>query len=142
MCSSDLLTGCTRGIGDTMPTYHMSGRTVTGLQYSTALARGWNTGITLSDTVQGFREYLRLWSSDNYGQILVFNPDGGGIYYWDPTTGLSAGGAVMERGKNILDFPGADGYAPSIAGNVLVTEERHIVAFSVNDTSEIGRAHV
>ena len=131
------LTGCTRGIGDTMPTYHMSGRTVTGLQYSTALERGWNTGITLSDTVQGFREYLRLWSSDNYGQILVFNPDGGGIYYWDPTTGLSAGGAVMERGKNILDFPGADGYAPSIAGNVLVTEERHIVAFSVNDTSAV-----
>ena len=127
------LTGCTRGFGDTMATSHLSGRTVTGLQYSVANARGWNTGITLSDTVQGFREYLRLWSSDNYGQMLVFNPDRGGVYYWDPGTSLSGGGQVTARALDLLDYPSADGYAPYVAANVLVTEERHIVAFGTND---------
>lgn len=127
------LTGCTRGFGDTMATDHMSGRTVTGLQYSIANARGWNTGITLSDSVQGFREFLRLWSSDNYGQMLIFNPDGGGVYYWDPGTSLSGGGQVTARAINLLDYPTADGYAPYVASNVLVTEERHIVAFGTND---------
>lgn len=131
--TSTSLTGCTRGFGQTMPTYHLSGRTVTGLQYSNALARGWNTGITLSDTVQGFRQYLRLWSSDMYGQMLVFNPDNGGVYYWDAGTSLSAGGQVTARAINLLDYPGADGYAPYVAANVLVTEERHIVAFGTND---------
>jgi hypothetical protein len=133
--TSTSLVGCTRGFGDTTATGHMAGAEVTGLQYSTDLARGWNTGITLSDTNQGFREYLRLWSSDNYGQILIFNPDGGGVYYWDPADSLSPGGAVTERAKNILDYPLADNYAPSVASNVLVTEERHIVAFGVNNTS-------
>jgi hypothetical protein len=127
------LTGCTRGFGDTMATDHLSGRTVTGLQYSVANARGWNTGITLSDSVQGFREFLRLWSSDYYGQMLVFNPDGGGVYYWDPGTSLSGGGQVTARAINLLDYPSADGYAPVVAANVLVTEERHIVAFGTND---------
>ena len=58
--TSNSLTGCTRGFGETKPTYHLADRIVTGLQYSTALERGWNTGITLSDTVQGFREYLQI----------------------------------------------------------------------------------
>lgn len=127
------LIGCTRGIGDTMATSHLSGRTVTGLQYSTALSRPWNTGITLSDSVQGFREYLRLWSSDIYGQVLIFNPADGPVYYWDPGTSLSGGGQVTARGINLLNYPGADGYAPYVASNILVTEERHIVAFGTND---------
>ena len=127
------LTGCTRGFGDTMATSHLSGRTVTGLQYSVANARPWNTGITLSDTVQGFRQYLRLWSSDIFGQVLIFNPANGPVYYWDPGTSLSGGGQVTARGIDLLDYPSADGYAPYVAGNVLVTEERHIVAFSTND---------
>lgn len=133
--TSTSLTGCTRGSGQTSATSHLSGRTVTGLQYSTDLARAWNTGITLSDSVEGFRQYLRLWSSDNYGQMLVFNPANGPVYYWDAATGvgLSSSGEVISRGIDILDFPGADGYGPVVASNVLVTEERHIVAFSTND---------
>ena len=30
----------------------------------------------------GVGSQLRLWSQSNYGQNLVFNPRGGGIYYW------------------------------------------------------------
>lgn len=131
--TSTSLTGCTRGFGQTMATGHMSGRTVTGLQYSTDLARAWNTGITLSDTVEGFRQYLRLWSSDVFGQMLVFNPADGPVYYWDPSTSLSGGGQITARGIDILDFPGADGYGPYVASSIAVTEERHIVAFGTND---------
>lgn len=131
--TSTSLTGCTRGFGQTSATSHLSGRTVTGLQYSIANARAWNTGITLSDTVEGFQQYLRLWSSDMYGQVLIFNPDNGGVYYWDAGTSLSGGGQVTARAIDLLDYPSADGYAPYVASNVLVTEERHIVAFGTND---------
>jgi hypothetical protein len=30
---------------------------------------------------------VRLWSQSNFGEDLVFGPRGGGIYYWDATTG-------------------------------------------------------
>lgn len=29
------------------------------------------------------------WTSDNWGQILLACPEGGGIYYWDPTGGFT-----------------------------------------------------
>lgn len=28
------------------------------------------------------------WTTDNWGEILIANPRGGGIYYWDPTGGF------------------------------------------------------
>jgi hypothetical protein len=40
----------------------------------------WGVGVTGTDPV-------RLWSQYNFGEDLVFGPRGGGIYYWDATTG-------------------------------------------------------
>jgi hypothetical protein len=40
----------------------------------------WGVGVTGIDPV-------RLWSQQNFGEDLVFGPRGGGIYYWDATTG-------------------------------------------------------
>jgi len=44
----------------------------------------WGNGAPVS-TVFGA---LRLWSQQNFGEDLVFNPRGGGLYYWDATLGL------------------------------------------------------
>lgn len=40
----------------------------------------WGVGVTGTDPV-------RLWSQYNFGEDLIFGPRGGGIYYWDATTG-------------------------------------------------------
>lgn len=40
----------------------------------------WGVGTTGVDPV-------RLWSQSNFGEDLIFGPRGGGIYYWDATTG-------------------------------------------------------
>lgn len=36
------------------------------------------------------------WTLDNWGQILISNPYGGPIYYWDPTTGSPAAQVIAN----------------------------------------------
>lgn len=52
---------------------------------------GWNTGYSGG----GIYESLRLWSADNFGQDLFYNPRNGGIYFWPAGTCLNAGGQVI-----------------------------------------------
>jgi len=59
---------------------------------------GWGTGTTSVDS-------LRVWSNANFGEDLVFGPRGGGLYYWDATSGLAS------RGVNVN----------TLAGNVTLT---------------------
>lgn len=47
-------------------------------------AGGFGTGTTPS-TNPGTQITATDWSLDNWGQILLANPRGGGIYYWNPT---------------------------------------------------------
>lgn len=42
----------------------------------------WGNGQTQFDA-------LRLWSQSNFGEDLIFNPRGGGIYYWNASLGLT-----------------------------------------------------
>lgn len=53
---------------------------LTGWGASTWNSGAWGIGVQATDT-------LRLWSQSNFGEDLVFGPRGGGIYYWDATTG-------------------------------------------------------
>jgi len=100
--ATNTLTGVTRGISGNA-TSHMAGAAVNGVVYS-AGDRGWGTGYTGG----GFAEELRLWSASNFGQNLFFNPRGGGIYFWDASTGLTAGGQVTQRGADISSPTFAD----------------------------------
>jgi hypothetical protein len=43
----------------------------------------WGNGVSTNTDI-------RIWSSSNWGEDLIFGPRGGGIYYWDATSGLSA----------------------------------------------------
>ena len=50
---------------------------------------GWGTGTTSVDS-------LRVWSSSNFGEDLIFGPRGGGLYYWDATSGLASRGVNVN----------------------------------------------
>ena len=53
---------------------------VTGWGAGTWGSGTWGIGVTGTDPV-------RLWSQFNFGEDLIFGPRGGGIYYWDASTG-------------------------------------------------------
>jgi len=93
------------------------------------IGHGWGTPYPISANNQE----LRIWSSANFGQNLVFNVRNEAVYYWDASTLLTPSGQVLGPGVNIGSLPGTDGQAPNIASRILVTEDRHIVALGAND---------
>lgn len=111
------------------PTAHSAGTTVQQLATPTLTSRAWGTPATTGTNIP-----LRLWSSDTFGQDLVTNVRNAGVYYWAASTGLNASGAVTERMVDITDLSGTDdGWRPTLASRVIVTDERHIVVFGTND---------
>ena len=51
---------------------------------------GWGAGAWGLGTWgvgQASTDALRLWSQNNFGEDLIFGPRGGGIYYWDASSG-------------------------------------------------------
>lgn len=99
---------------------------------TTAIGNGWGTGPW---GIGGWGEgsgsnvetdQLRLWTEDNYGEDLLFNPRDGGIYFKD----MSAN--VADRAVNLAElYP--DGNVPIIARQVLVSDnDRHVMAFATN----------
>lgn len=132
--NSTQLTGCTRSTINA--TSHDNGALVQEVIYPSSLSsRTWNTPAT-----SGVNIALRLWSSDTFGQDLVYNLRNGAVYYWAASTGLTAAGAVDERGINIIDLPGSDSWAPEVASRIIVTDERHIVALGTNDPTAASPA--
>jgi hypothetical protein len=70
---------------------------------------------------------MRLWSQANYGEDLIFAPIGGGIYYWDATTG------VNSRGVKLSDVIGATD-VPILQNLIKVSDTfRFVFAFGCND---------
>ena len=80
----------------------------------------WGVGVTNYDP-------LRLWSQVNFGEDLIFGPRGGGIYYWDATSGVSS------RGVNLTTLAGASD-VPTIQNYIAVSDvSRFVFAFGCND---------
>ena len=63
---------------------------------------GWGLGGWGSSSALGGNNQLRLWSHDNFGEDLVLNVRGGGIYYWDKTNDTST------RAVALTDLSGAN----------------------------------
>jgi hypothetical protein len=86
-------------------------------------AGGW--GQPADTSIPGAQ--LRLWSHTAYGEDLVFNPRGEGIYYWDRTSGLTARGVALDS------LAGATA-TPTVANITLLSErDRHLMAFGCDD---------
>lgn len=89
---------------------------------STGFGSGaWNTGTWGGDTSLSITNQLRLWSHDHFGEDLVINARGGGIYYWDKSNG------VTTRAVELSSLSGSN-LAPTVGEQVLVSEtDRHII---------------
>jgi hypothetical protein len=74
----------------------------------------------------GFSAQLRLWTIDNFGEDMIANPRGGGLFLWDKTNGTST------RAVNFSTLSGASD-VPTIASQIIVSEtDRHILALGAN----------
>jgi hypothetical protein len=98
---------------------------------SSTWGRGtWGSSATLT-TVNN----VRLWGIDNFGEDLLFNARDGGIYYWD----TSASDYNVDRAVALADLPGADPGTPTIAKQVIVSDnDRHVIAFGCDAQNNIG----
>jgi hypothetical protein len=70
---------------------------------------------------------IRLWSQSNFGEDLIFGPRGGGIYYWDAGTGLSARGVLLSSLMGATDVP--------VKQNIIMVSDvsRFVLAFGASD---------
>ena len=105
----------------------------TGFEYAVPQvgwgAGGWGAGPWGTGTTS--LESLRLWSQFNFGEDLVFGPRGGGIYYWDASSGTNT------RAVNLTTIGGASD-VPTVQSFLLVSDvSRFVLAFGCN---ELGSA--
>jgi len=94
---------------------------------------GWGSGYwgqsTWGGGINSFTSQLRLWTLDNFGEDLICNPRGGGIFYWDKTNG------VTTRAVNFTALSGASD-VPTACNQILVSEiDRHIICLGANTIS-------
>lgn len=82
---------------------------------------GYGTGLYGAGTYgtprtagQGIQTKLRTWSFDNWGEDLVASPSGGGLYWWDRTTGSNSRATLVQE-------------APSQIQRILVNPENRIL---------------
>lgn len=94
----------------------------------------WGSGAYGSASSLTFTNQLRLWSSDNFGEDLILNPRGGGIFYWDSSGGTSA------RAVNITSLSGAN-LAPTVGLQTIVSEtDRHVFVLGADPIDGAGTA--
>lgn len=99
-------------------------------------AGGWgDVGWGLpSESGVGLGQQLRLWSQANFGELLVFNPRGGGLYLWIPNVSPS----VYDRGQLLSSASSGsyqtDAQCPTVCNHVDVSDSsRFVVAFGCDD---------
>jgi hypothetical protein len=70
---------------------------------------------------------LRVWSQQNFGEDLVFNPRGGGLYYWDATGGLTTRGVLLNTLGGTVSFTNA---SPTVVTSTVLYTEGAALQFS------------
>lgn len=89
-------------------------------------------GSAADNVVVTGTDSLRLWNQDNFGEDLLINPRDGSIYYWDSSDGVSNNRAVA-----LQDLTGATS-VPTTCKQVMVADERHILAFGCDTEANPG----
>jgi len=104
----------------------------TGWGSGTWGAGTWGSTKTLSASNQ-----LRLWTHDHFGENLIINPRGGGVYRWVENSGTSVRAAELSgvSGANLV---------PTIGLQVITSEkDRHLIVLGadpIEDSSRTGSA--
>ena len=95
---------------------------------------GASTGWGQAASTGGVGQQLRLWSQSNYGGDLIFNPRGGGIYYW----AVNVNPNIFDRGTQLTPSSTGDSTCPTLANFVMVSDaSRFVIAFGTNDPSGV-----
>lgn len=98
-------------------------QTVTSRSMTAYSGTGW--GSPAAGLTSG--QKLRVWSSDNFGQDLVINPNDGPIYYWSNASGLGARAVLLSSLAGASDVP-------AVARQIMVTDQdRKVLAFGCSD---------
>jgi hypothetical protein len=105
-------------------------------------AGGWggNTGGTLTGWGEaaaaglGVGLQMRLWSQDNYGEDLLLNPRGGGLFLWK----VNANPNIYDRAVLLSSTSPSpyttDTSCPTVANAVAISDSsRFVIAFGCND---------
>jgi len=96
----------------------------------------WSIGTWGSSSALSSLNQLRLWSMDSFGEDLIANVRGGGIYYWD----TSAKTLGTDRAVNISELSGAN-FTPTVALQVLVSDiDRHVIALGADPINDSATA--
>lgn len=78
---------------------------------------------------------LRLWSQQNYGEDLVFGPRGGGLYYWDATSGVSSRGVLLRDLGGTATITIA---SPAVVTSTILYNEGAAISFSTTGALPTG----
>jgi hypothetical protein len=70
---------------------------------------------------------LRLWSQQNFGEDLVFNPRSGGLYYWDAGGGVTSRGVLLNSLGGTVSFTNA---SPTVVTSTVLYTEGAALQFS------------
>ena len=81
----------------------------------------WGVGSASTDS-------LRIWSQSNFGEDLIFAPRGGGLYYWDASSGVTA-----NRGVNVTTLGGASDVPTKVNITYVSDISRFVFCFGCTD---------
>jgi len=96
-------------------------------------AGAWSSGTFGSVTTLSATNQLRLWSNDNFGEDLIINPRGGGIYRWVENDGLTT------RAVSLSGTTGAN-LVPTVGLQVITSEtDRHLIVLGADPLSSGSR---
>jgi hypothetical protein len=80
---------------------------------------------------------LRLWSQQNFGEDLVFNPRGGGLYYWDAGGGVTSRGVLLNSLGGTVSFTNA---SPTVVTSTVLYTEGAALQFAATTSLPTGIA--
>jgi hypothetical protein len=81
---------------------------------------------------------LRIWDIDNFGEDLVGNIRGGGIYYWHEGLGLGARAVNLNQAITVGGDVFTPDQCPNVARQIVVSpNDRHLIAMGC-DWPETG----
>jgi hypothetical protein len=95
---------------------------------------GWGEGTFGSVTGLSVVNQLRLWTHDNFGENLIINVRGGGIYQWTENNGV---------GTRAVDMSGISGanLVPTVGLQVITSEvDRHLIVLGADPINDAGSA--
>ena len=96
----------------------------------------WGEGAFGSATSLSSTNQLRLWTHDNFGEDLIINQRGGGIFRWVENNGLTT------RAVNLSTTSGAN-QVPTVGLQVITSEkDRHLIVLGADPISGSSRTGV